>query len=160
MAEQAKGPAFQFDDGEVQQAELRGLLPAPGTDRRLVVGQAGGEGEQQQERVLSHRRCAVALAVADHDAIGAGGGEVDVVSAGGGHQDQLQLRVLANGVGVDLRLVGDRHGRPAQAFGHFAGQALVMQHQLAEGLAQRLHVEIAEIEGGMVEEHGARAVHV
>lgn len=45
MAEQAEGLAFQFDDGEVQQAELAGLLPAAAAYRLLVVRQARSQGQ-------------------------------------------------------------------------------------------------------------------
>ncbi len=45
MAEQAEGLAFQFDDGEVQQAELAGLLPAVAAYRLLVVRQARSQGQ-------------------------------------------------------------------------------------------------------------------
>src|SRR5690606_1207194 len=49
MAEQAEGLAFQFDDREIQQAELLGLLPAPSTYRRVVVRQSRGQGKQEHQ---------------------------------------------------------------------------------------------------------------
>ncbi|MNP26517.1 hypothetical protein D3C76_1193760 [compost metagenome] len=159
MAEQAEGLALQLDDGEVEQAELRRPLPAAGAHGVAVVGLARRQVEQQHQGVLRHRRRAVALAVADHDAPLAGGGEVDVVGAGGGEQDQLQLRALANAFGVDEHLVADRHLGALQVGCHVAGGGLVVQQQFAEGVVQRLHVEVAEVEGCVVEKHGARAVH-
>ncbi|MNC32677.1 hypothetical protein D3C75_810400 [compost metagenome] len=155
MAEQAESLAFQFDDGEVQQAELAGLLPASGAYRGLVVGQAGGQGEQQHQGVLGHRRGAVALAVAHGDTVGAGGVEVDVVGAGGGDQYQLEFGTGGEGGGVQLHLVADRHLRALEAFGDLLRCGLLVQHQRAEHLAQRRQVEVAKVEGGMVEEYGS-----
>ncbi|MOA38341.1 hypothetical protein D3C78_1600140 [compost metagenome] len=109
--------------------------------------------------MLGHRGRAVGLAVAHGDALGAGGGEVDVVGAGGGHQDQLELRVGGHGGGVDAHLVADGHLGTAQALGHLVGGGLRVQLQFVEGLAQRRQVEVAEVEGGMVEKDGAAAVH-
>ncbi|VVO42533.1 hypothetical protein PS708_06008 [Pseudomonas fluorescens] len=83
VAEQAEGLAFQLDNRVVQQAELFGLLPLAGADIPLIILQARRQVEQQHDRVLRHRRRAIALAVAHGDAMGAGGFEVDVIGAGG-----------------------------------------------------------------------------
>ncbi len=136
VAEQAKGLALQFDDGEVQQAELAGLGPLAVGYRLVVIAQAGGQGQQQGEGVLGHGRCAVALAVAHGDALGARGRQVDVVGAGGGHQDQLQLRVGCQGRGVEHDLVADYRHRALQAFGDLLRAGGGEQFELVELLLQ------------------------
>ncbi|MNP00942.1 hypothetical protein D3C76_927410 [compost metagenome] len=135
MAEQAEGLALQFDYGEVQQAELARRLPAVMAHGVAVVGEASGQVEQQHQGVLGHGRGAIALAVADGHAMGAGGDEVDVVGAGGADQDQLQLGQGFEGGGVYQYLVGDGHLRAPEAFHHIPVAGLVVQYEFAEDLA-------------------------
>ena len=47
---------------------------------------------------------------------------------------------------------------PLQAFDHLVGQGLGEQLQFAEAGAQRAEVEIAEVQGRMIEENGAASV--
>ncbi|MNF97089.1 hypothetical protein D3C84_799050 [compost metagenome] len=155
VTEQTEGFAFQFDDRVVQQAELFCLLPATFTDGFLIIGQARGQVEQQHDRVLRHRWRAVTLAVADGHAMGAGGGEVDVIGAGGGDQDQLQLGAGGDGGGIDQDFVADGDGGALEAFDHLVRRGLREQLQFAETGTQRAEVEIAQVQGGMVEENGA-----
>ena len=158
MAEHAQRLAFEFDDGVIEQAELTGLLPTTGSDIALVVGQARGQGQQQHQGVLCHGRGAVALAVAHGYAVVTGGFQVDVVDAGSGYQNQFQLWAGSEGGGVQRHLVADGDLGPLQAFGDLIRTCVRVQGQLGERLMQRLHVEVAKVEGGMVEEDGAWAV--
>lgn len=158
LAKHAQGLAFEFDDGVIQQAELAGLLPATRRDIALVIGQARGQCQEQHQRVLGYRGGAVALAVADGHAMGLGGAQVDVVGTGGGDQDQSQIRAGVECGGVQRHLVADGDLCTLQAFGDLIRRRMGVQGQLGEGLLHRLHVEVAEVEGSMVEEDGAWAV--
>ena len=108
--------------------------------------------------MLGHRGGAVALAIGDRDVALAGGAQVDVVGAGGGHQNQLQFGAGGQGVRAQAHLVADSHLGALQAFGGLFAGAGVVQDQFAEHLAQWRQVEIAEVEGGVVEEDRAGAV--
>jgi hypothetical protein len=90
----------------------------------LIVLQARRQVEQQHDRVLRHRRRAVALAVAHGDAVGAGGFKVDVVGAGGRHQDQLELRAGRQGFGVEGILLLIATWTPCSAFDHILWRGL------------------------------------
>ena len=158
MTEQTEGFAFQFDNRVIQQAELPGLLPATLTDGFLIIGQARGQVKQQHDRMLRHRRRAVALAIADRDAVGTSGSEVDVVGAGSGDEYQLQLGAGGHGGGIDEDFVADGDGGTLEVFDHLVRQGLGVQLQFAETIAQRGEVEVAQVQGGVVEENGAARV--
>ncbi|MNH13922.1 hypothetical protein D3C79_735050 [compost metagenome] len=155
MAEQAEGLALQFDDGEVQQAELFGLCPLAVGDGLLIVAQARSQRQQQGQGVLRHRRRAVALAIADHHTLGAGRLQVDIVSTGGGHQDQLQLGAGRQGGGVDHDLVADRHGCALQAFGDLRRRCCRVELQLIETGLETIQCQVTQVQGAIVEKHGA-----
>ncbi|MNI51393.1 hypothetical protein D3C73_1061190 [compost metagenome] len=87
--------------------------------------------------------------------MGAGGREVDVVGAGGGDQDQFQLGAGSDGGRVDLDLVGDGDAGALEVLDHLVGQGLVEQLQFAESFAQRAEIEIAQVQGWVVEENSA-----
>ena len=158
VAQQSQGLALQLDDRVVQQAELRSLLPATCTDRFLVVGQSCRQVQQQHDRVLGHRRRAVALAIAHGDAMAAGGHQIDIVGAGGADQDQLQSGVGGHRGRVDHHFVGDRHGGALEPFGHLLRRGAGEQLQRVEAVAQRLQVQVAEVQGRVIEENGAGGV--
>ena len=108
--------------------------------------------------MLGYRGRAVAMAVGDDDTALASGSEIDVVGAGSADQDQLQLWAGGDAFRVDRRLVADRDPRTVQPRGDFLRLAGGMQLQLVEGGAQGAHVQVAEVEGGMVEENGAQGM--
>ncbi|MNH30942.1 hypothetical protein D3C79_912670 [compost metagenome] len=87
--------------------------------------------------MLCHRGRAVALAIADGDALGTGGSQVDVVGAGGGHQDQLELWVGRQGVGVEHDLVADHRNGALQALGYLIRAGGVVQFERVELALQR-----------------------
>ncbi|MNF85454.1 hypothetical protein D3C84_678470 [compost metagenome] len=155
VTEHAEGLALQLDDREVQQAELLGPCPLSLGHGVLIVRQARSQRQQQGQGVLGDRRCAVALAVADHDALGLCGLQVDIVGTGGGHQDQLQVGAGSQGAGVDHHFVADRHGCAEQAIHHLIGGGGRVQLQLVEATAQTIQAEVAQVQGMMVEEYGA-----
>ncbi|MNL33809.1 hypothetical protein D3C87_1557390 [compost metagenome] len=124
----------------------------------MIIGQARGQVEQQHDRVLRHRRCAVTLAVTHGNPMGAGGGEVDIVGAGGRDQDQLEIRAGGHGGGIDQDLVTDGDGGALEVFDDLIGQGLGEQLQIAETTAQRVEVKVAEVQGRVVEENGAASV--
>ncbi len=146
IAQQAQGLARQFDDRVVQQAELTGLLPAPGSHGLLVIGDPGGQVEQQHQGVLGHRGSAVALAVADGNPQLAGCGQVDIVGAGGGHQDQLQVGAGGQGFGCQCHLVADGHPGALQALGDLFRRCVGMYLQRAEAVMQRTQVQVTEVQ--------------
>ncbi|EJT82926.1 hypothetical protein PPS11_42054 [Pseudomonas putida S11] len=88
-------------------------------------------------------------------ALGARGCQVDVVGAGGGHQDQLQLRVGGQGRGVEHDLVADHRYRALKAFGDLLRTGGGEQFELVELLLQGREVEIAQVQGLVIEKHGA-----
>lgn len=158
MAEQAKGFALQLDNRVVQQAELLGLLPLACGNVPLVVVQACRQVKQQHDRVLCHRRCAVALAVAHGNAVGAGGGEVDIVGAGSRYKDQLELGAGLQGFGVEGDLVTDRHLCTLQALDHVLWRGMCVQLQVAEAVAQFAEVQVPKVQGRVIKEDGAAIV--
>ncbi|MNO84469.1 hypothetical protein D3C76_758090 [compost metagenome] len=110
--------------------------------------------------MLGDGRGAIALAVAHGDALGASGGQVDIVGAGGGHQDQLQLRVGGQGCGVEHDLVADHCHGALQAFRDLVRAGGGEQFELVELLLQGRKVEVAKVQGLVIEKHGAtRAGH-
>ena len=136
-------------------AELAGALPTTGADVRLVVRQPGGQGQQQRQGVLGDRGGAVALAVADAHALGACGFQVDVVGAGGADQHQLQLGAGGQDGGVQHHLVDEGDLGAGQARRDLVRSARRMEFQFVEHRAQGRRVQIAQVERGIVEEHGA-----
>ena len=85
--------------------------------------------------------------------------QVDVVGAGGRHQDQPEVGAGGEGGGVQVHLVGDRHARALQALGHFVGGSGRMQLQFIEAAAQAAQVEVAQVQGAVVEEYSAAQGH-
>ena len=158
VAEQAEGLAMQLDDRVVEQAELRRLLPAAGAYIRLVVGQAGGQGEQQHQGVLSHRWGAIALAITHHHAVGTGGSQVEGVGAGGCDQYQPEVGAGGKHLGVEGHLVADSHLSALQAFDGLGLAALWVQLQFGKALLQGRKIEVAQVEGAVVEKYRAGTV--
>ena len=108
--------------------------------------------------MLRHRRRAVTLAVANGNAVGAGGCEIDVVGAGGGDQDELQVGAGGDGVGIDQDLVTDGHRGTLEALDHLIWQGLGEQLHVVKAITQRAEIEVAEVQGRVVEEYGAARV--
>ena len=134
------------------------MLPQAGVDVFLIVLQACGEVEQQHDRMLRHRRCAVALAVTYGNTLGTGGGQVDVVGAGGGDQDQLQVGAGGQGLGVEQDLVTDRYLGTLQALDHLVRRGLLAQLQVAENFPQLAEVKVPLVQGRVIKEDGAAIV--
>ena len=143
----------------VQQAKLFGLLPFACGHILLIVLQARGEVEQQHDRMLCHRRRAIALAVAHGNPLGAGGFKVDIVGAGGRHQDQLELGAGGQGLGRERDFIADGDVGALQALQHIFWRGLFKQLQLAEAVMQTAEVEVTQVQGRVVEEDGAAIVH-
>jgi len=148
MPEQTEGFALQLDDRVVQQAELLGGLPFARADIPLIVLQPRRQVEQQHDRMLRHRRRAVALAVTDGDAMGAGSFKVDVIGAGGRHQDQFEFGAGGQGFAVERNLVADSDLGALQAFDHILRRGLLKQLQLAETVVQLTEIEIPRSRDG------------
>ncbi|MNQ95336.1 hypothetical protein D3C85_1108900 [compost metagenome] len=158
MAEQAEGLALQFDDGEIQQAELAGALPVALGHGLLIIGQAGGQGQQQGQGMLGNRWGTVALAIADADTLGTRGVQVDIVGAGGGHQDQLEVRAGRQGFAIEHHFVADHGAGALQALTHLLRCSAGVQLQFIETAAQFAEVEITQVQRGVIEEDGATIV--
>lgn len=108
--------------------------------------------------MLGHRWRAVALAVADTDALLAGRAQIDIVGAGGSHQDQSQIGAGRQGFGAQGDLVADDHLGALQALDHLLRGGVGMQLQGAEAVVQRTQVQVAQVQRAVIEEDGAAIV--
>ena len=91
--------------------------------------------------------------------MGAGGFKVDVIGAGGRHQDQLELGAGRQGLGRERDFVADGDLGALQALQNIFWRGLFKQLKLAEAVMQTAEVEVAQVQGRVVEEDGAAIVH-
>lgn len=119
----------------------------------------GGEIEEEGEGVLGDAVGGVAGDVADGDAVGFSGVEIDAVGAGGGDEDEFEVGAGLEGVCGDEDFVGNDDVGVLAASGGFCRGCCGEGGEGAE-LFEGAEVEVGRGEGGGVEEGEVHGVEV
>lgn len=145
-------------DRLIQYAEARAAGPGAGYRQFPVAQQVGGQGQQQREHMLYHRRCRVVTYVADRDPALPRKLEIHVVGTGGGNADQLGRPGPGQQTAVQRQLVADDDlGRPDPLREGFGTQG-VKERPLFETLPEQPVVEVARVDGLPVQEYATHLV--